>query len=556
MSALTQDDSPRSRRRLHPAAGLALFLLSILIVPAAQAHAVYQSSNPPADAQVPAGITRVTVTLTEDVVLDYSKLEVATLQGQDVTAGPTTLAANSKSTLQIDTQPLQDGVYAVTWSALSSDTHATRGTFLFAVGNATLTYRSGSTTETQEPPGGTTLDGFARAGYYAGLLGVLGASFFLLVVSREPPTKALRLTLLLLGLAGGACGLVVLNDLAGRAGATLASMATTSVGRDVALRASLLALAGAAVLLPRRAGPIAGLALSAGALVFTSLASHAASVSSQRELAILTDALHLLMGAIWVGGVLAFLFHIPSRSAEELPHLIRRFSPYAMASVALLLLTGTLASLRFIPAWSDLWSTTYGRLVSAKILLLLVLAGFGALNQRVLAPRLAREGDAKRHFRVSLALEAGFMALVLLAAGGLTAASPPQKENAIDSTPLIFERSNSTKITHVVLQIQPNPVVVGTQRIYIQLHPLTSAPIPNSTLVQAKIWGPNETEPDVTIDPARTSPIEWQLKGGYFTSAGTWHLKVLFQRPDEGYKTMTFDVPVELPGATPTGAPT
>lgn len=538
-------------RRLRAAP---FFLLALLaLVPLASAHAVYESSNPPADAQAPVGVTSVSVKLTEDVILDYSKVEVEDLQQNDVTTSKTTYASGTKDTLQVETKPLQDGIYVVNWVALSSDTHSTRGTFLFAVGNATLTTRSGGTTLTQEPPGGTTLDGFARAGYYAGVLTIGGAALFVLFVAREEPRRSLVLALGALGLLAGAGGLIVLNDLAGRADAALAGIAATSVGRFVAARALLAAAAGIIlVATPRRAwraGFMLAGTLAFAALACTSLASHAASVSDQRDLAIATDVLHLAMGSVWVGGVTAFLAYAPGRGPSETARLVRAFSPYAMTSVAILLLTGTLASLRFIPAWPALWTTTYGRFILAKIALLVVLAGFGAWNQRFLEPRLRAETPtAARRFRASLALEAGFMVLVLLAAGGLTAATPPQKDVVIDRTPLVFERSNSTKLTHVVLTIQPNPVTVGSQRIFVALHPLSAAPISNKTIVQLKIWGPNETEPDVTLDPPQTNPNEWGLKGGYFTSAGTWHVMVLFERPDEGFKKFTFDVPVQLPG--------
>src|SRR5207249_2293363 len=79
--------------------------------------------------------------------------------------------------------------------------------------------------------------------------------------------------------------------------------------------------------------------------------------------------------------------------AREVAEVVTRFTPLALTSVGLILATGTWASVRHIPRVSDLWETTYGLLVLAKIALLLVLLFIGYVNKEIIGPRL-RSGRA------------------------------------------------------------------------------------------------------------------------------------------------------------------
>lgn len=539
---------------------LLLPFLFVLSAPLASAHAVFDSSDPAPDSQVEVGLTSITVKVTEDVILEFSGLEVTDLQGVDWADGPTQ-QGDAANVMIIQTRPLDNGIYVIQWKALSADTHTTRGQFLIAAGNATLTTRSGASTDTTEAPGGGSADAAGRAVLYAGLLVAVGLPLFFLTVDRE--REAPRLALLVsatLALVGALGGFVNLQGLAGRTEVPIAALAFSKGGIYLTLRAIFLAAAGGALLAsawtPARARRVVlGLAvtLALATLTSTTLGSHAASVSTDRTLAMASDFIHLLVGGVWVGGVAAFSFAMRGTDSERGAILIRRFSPIAMGSVFLILVTGTYASVRFVKTWDFLLNEPYGRLVLAKIGLVVVLVGFGALYQRVVQAKLARADATPRTFRRLLGAEAGVMALVLIAAGALATTSPPQEKVELDPTPLVLELTNQTSMTHVIVQISPNPVTIGLQTIRVYLHPLTAAPVPNSTIVQLKIWQDGESEPETSFNPDKTGIGEWTTKAGHFTAPGTWHLKVQYQRSDEGFKKFTFEVPVVIPGQQPPG---
>ena len=545
-----------SRVRLHVLVLLAL----VAVAGTASAHAVYQSSTPPANGHAPDALQYVEVRFTEGVLREYTSIDVVDVNGASVASGSVQFDDANDRVVRRPVEPLGDGIYAVNWRTLSVDTHTTRGSFLFAAGNATLKYAP--QVEAQDPNAHPTeavlKDGAARAGFFVGLFAALGMPLFGLVVDRERPLpRQLLASAGTLGLVGALSAGVMLLLFADRTELALAAAARTDAGATIAWRALLLVAAGALLLTaafaPGRAKrnlAAMGVLAAGGALATAALGSHAAAVSDNRGLSIAMDAAHLLVGALWVGGVMAFLLVAWGRPAPEVGRLVARYTPLAITSVVVLVATGTYASLVHIPRVSDLWTEPYGRLVAFKVALLAPLVALGWYNKNRVGPRLLRSDAATPgHFRRALQAEAVVMMLVLSAAGILAASPPPDREVAQggEVPSLIFEVSNQTRTSHVILQITPNPVTVGLQNVTVLVHSL-AGPLPNSTTVALKFQAPDERqEPETVVNPERIGPDEWATgEDGIFTAPGTWKVHVLLQRPDE-FKKLVFEVPVQPP---------
>ena len=113
---------------------------------------------------------------------------------------------------------------------------------------------------------------------------------------------------------------------------------------------------------------------------------------------------------------------------------LARFSPIALISVIALAATGTLQAIIEVGGISKLWDTGYGRMVVAKVLLLLVLIALGAANRQRLLPALEKAVKAgvepgriraflQRNVRVETALIGVVLGIVLgVALGGLLVA--------------------------------------------------------------------------------------------------------------------------------------
>lgn len=543
-----------ARPHLLPRAALLLALLG-LIAGTASAHAVLRTANPAPDVTVDVGVSQIEVTFTEDVLREYTSVDVLDMQGKSQAAGEVEFDESAKTIIRRPLTPLTDGLYVVNWQTLSSDTHNVKGSYLFAVGNATLR-TGGSSTVDEGSATASSGEVVPRALHFAGVFAALGASLFLLVVHRGPsPPRRASLLPAALALIGSVAGIATLLALASRTGLDPVTAASSMAGRTLIARASLLALAGTLLAFSTRAsrGRRALLALAllpaAGSAIATTLSSHAASLATARTPAILADLTHLVVGGAWVGGVLTFLLLLTQRDERsEAIHLIQRFSPIALGSVVLLILTGTYASWRHLTTPTDLWTTTYGRAISLKLILLALLVALGYYNQARLGRAGAGSAELRVRLRRSLTAEATLMALVLAAAAVLSTTPPPaaRQDPSAPFVPLIFEASNSTKLTHVILQIRPNPVTIGTQNLTILLHPLSARPIENNSFVTLKIAAPGEGEPEVTTDLTRVTPGEWTIQGGLFTSPGEWTVYVLVQRAGE-FSKIPFKIPVTTP---------
>lgn len=155
------------------------------------------------------------------------------------------------------------------------------------------------------------------------------------------------------------------------------------------------------------------------ALVATlAMSSHAMGVESWRPVIVTADGMHALAAGVWMG-TLGLIVTV-GRSApgegsglELFAAQIRQFSPMAMVSVAALVSMGVVLAWTHLTAVSDLWTTNYGRILSAKVALTLGVLSAGFVNWRRGIPSLTTEAGVHATLRRS-ALEVSLALGVLL----------------------------------------------------------------------------------------------------------------------------------------------
>jgi copper transport protein len=146
-------------------------------------------------------------------------------------------------------------------------------------------------------------------------------------------------------------------------------------------------------------------------------------------------AVHLLSVSVWVGGLAALVALgaaawsavPPDERSGLLRQVVPRFSRLALVAVAVVVATGTVNALLDLASVSDLWHTTYGRVLSTKIVLLVVALAFGAWHLRVVPRRLVGAdpvATASRSFRRSSTAEVVVLAAVVAFASALVALVP------------------------------------------------------------------------------------------------------------------------------------
>jgi len=210
-----------------------------------------------------------------------------------------------------------------------------------------------------------------------------------------------------------------------------------AVVRAVAATAAVLALV---LLRPGRARFVT--AAGFGTIAAASLAwmGHAAATEgSLGRVHLLSDLLHVLAAAVWIGalaGFLGLLFAGPktSEARANLHAALARFAGIGSAVVAVLILTGAVNSWILVgpDRLDSLWTTSYGRLLSLKVLLFVAMLGLAASNRYRLTPALGRSLGSRigsdtesAALRRSIAVETAFGIAVLLLVAWFGTLAPP-----------------------------------------------------------------------------------------------------------------------------------
>lgn len=218
-------------------------------------------------------------------------------------------------------------------------------------------------------------------------------------------------------------------------------------------------------------------ALGACFLAITPALSGHPSTQGPRGVFFPADVLHVLGASVWVGGIACLLFALPAATRRlEGPQRTRlllatlaRFSPWALACVVAIALTGVVQAYIDVRSFHGLLHTTYGVLVLVKVALLLVLIGLGWVYRERVIPALKRLASAAR-----ASGRAGILArrtmrgelALMLAVFGVTAAlvsyAPP-----IDAASGPFSTTTTLGPAEVEMTVEPARVGLNTVHIYL-----------------------------------------------------------------------------------------
>jgi copper transport protein len=422
--------------------------------PAAWGHAAFLESQPDAGSRLESGPGEIRLEFTEPLNQALTKatlLDAST--GEEVPAEVVT--GEEKQLIVRPRERLGRAAYEVDWQTVSTvDGHTLEGSFGFGVRTApTVTEQV-----VEESP--LARDGWMRIGLrallYATLFFFAGGVFNAALLAgrsepgawlvprgvrplleragRNPDAETDRVwarTLEVGWVALGASVGVALGE-ASDAGGGLTAQAVSdfllSNGAGLARVGTVAAIALALIL--ARSMRVAAAVAAALAFLTITLSGHANS-AEPRSWAVLTDWIHLVAAAVWIGGIaqiaIAWLPAIRGLDAESrlavIGSVLTRFGRVALPAFLVVATTGLTNALIQLGHVSALWETPYGRVLSVKIVLvgLIALASYGhALRLR---PRLLAanphppERIERRHWRL-LGIEPwlGFGAILAVAA--------------------------------------------------------------------------------------------------------------------------------------------
>ena len=165
---------------------------------------------------------------------------------------------------------------------------------------------------------------------------------------------------------------------------------------------------------------------------------HAAGRFDNQFVLMSLTVIHQLAAAAWIGGIFQlvnlWLLRQNNQVAAELwPLMLRRFSKFGIASVAMILVSGVPIALQYIDTWNGLVGTGYGNLLMVKITLLAIALGFAWLNKSAVLEYGISGNPYALNNRVPYYIEAETFVLITLL---FTAASLASQPPAIDISAL------------------------------------------------------------------------------------------------------------------------
>jgi copper transport protein len=427
-------------RRTTGALALLLAVLGVALwsAGAVSAHAELLGVDPPDGAVVQGTPAQVTLRFSEHVSLTGGSARVLDQQATVVSGEPRVDGDDVVIPLGGD---LPDGTYTVTWVAISEDSHPVSGATVFSIGAPSAGGGAAVVPPTPSAGWGVRFSaGALVAVTYAGALLAVGGWWFLVVVARggdddEHPYRvkvrgmvsraavlgavaAVASIPLRIARVGGGLGALRENDLLGEAlrGPIGVSTAVTAGG--------LLVLAG--LIEPgssarRRSAQVAALVVGFVAIAGFSIEGHTRS-QHPIPLMITFDVIHLVAGAVWLGGIACLVMAYRSGPHPDvLARVVGRFSAMAVFAVAAVLAAGTGMAILVLPTFSDLFTTGYGLTLLVKVALVLPVVGLGAYNHRRLVPAMSGGAAAAPERRRRLGSVVTIELAVLIVVLGVTA---------------------------------------------------------------------------------------------------------------------------------------
>lgn len=499
--------------------GLVILLSVFLFTSGASAHASLVSTEPSDGSMMPQAPKTVRLRFNEPVRPAAVKL----IDGEGRRRDDARVSAHDdliEITLPDD---LPRGAQFVSYRVFSADGHPVGGSLVFSIGmsKGTVAARAEGTT------GLAPLIWLTRIGVYFGLFAGVGGVFFCGWIARISAGSSVIIAALMVGLFSAVASLGLQGlDLLDIPLADIGTFAPWKAAADTSLFPSLLiAIAAITAAIVAWLGAFVRMtrALSAVAIVGVGLsltASGHASTAPPQWLSRPMIALHGIGVAFWIGA-LTPLAAMARRPLGSLLAVLHRFSRVAVPVVAVLVLTGLVLAIVQVGNFSALIESSYGLILSVKLVLVLVLLVFAALNRFRLTPALAVDPHNTRALVRSVLAECVMAAAILAVVAGWRFTPPPRALVAAVGKPLAIHIHTETAMFQVLI----SPGIAGTDSFVLQLMNGDASPLVAKEATLAL------SLPERGIEPLERKAIlgadgDWHVAGVPIPYPGRWHLRI------------------------------
>ncbi|OCT10593.1 hypothetical protein A8709_22370 [Paenibacillus pectinilyticus] len=524
---------------------IALMIMSAVIAPqSASAHASVVEEKPEAGAKLESSPAQVSVTFNEQLDSGLFYIKVYDHSGTEITDRKAQMN-KGQTGIVLDLPKLAEGVYLISYHVISADGHPVGGSYPITVGNPPqedILDVPTAHTGHDHGSGPLTTKGLlqyaSRGLWFLMILALTGWAFWLRLakVQNVESRKLLSGWTLNLQRAHIVALLLLIfthiEDLLGGGGVDEVWQLLTSTNIGISWVLLLVLSFLGFVLVGRFAWVdiIWALAL----LGVKSFSGHAASFSPLWA-TIGLDFVHLVAAACWVGGLI-LLYAKWRQDRANIGTYMQKFSKFALVSIVILTISGSISVLLFLPNLHYLLYTTWGILILVKVGVVVLVALIGFVIRLFLRKKKVNQSISWVKLDMSL------MVVIVALVGILTYMAPiPSNE------PLQWHQMGEK--VHVSVDITPK--------------------VPGNNAFVAKVWLPEKSgQPKQVLlimhnkDDEEIAPISvpltlytdnteeesygfakfsYKSEGAYLPFRGNWELEMRVMDSDDNETVYTKD---------------
>ena len=441
------------------------------------AHAGLKSSEPAASSVLEQAPKEIVLNFGEVVEVSFGSIRMFDSKSQLIVLPTPKYGAVDAKTVRVEIPELEPGSYLVVWRVVSADSHPVQGAFAFQIGTRGIDLADLGEeilASSNAPAPVRLMMGLARWLSFLGVMVLVGALLLSTRVVGFSRIGKIIFASWMVALVGSA--LVLLLQAPYALGQEMSVSEIFSAVDDV-LQTRLgtwLVVRGAILLvfllliwrrdrhqksIYRMVASLAGI----GMFATFSISGH----PGMREFSVLsigTDIVHFLCVSAWMGGLVTLVL-LGRKWQSESPRVIAWFSFTASISMPIMVATGVAQAWRMMEGFQNIISTTYGVVLSVKVLLVVVAIAAGTRARQLFKSKKVEQQDLKEIKFSKTIITESMIGIVVLAVTAVLVSVPPLSVSGAAPFKATVVQAN------VIADIRLTPARVGEVEVHVVLSP-------------------------------------------------------------------------------------
>ena len=446
-----------------------------------EAHAGLKSSEPAASSVLEQSPKEIVLKFAEQVEISFGSIRLFDANSNLIVLpapnyGFTNDVVDAK-TVRVNVPDLEPGSYLVIWRVVSVDSHPVQGAFGFQIGARGKNLAALGVEVLSNSSASNFVKavmGFARWLSFLGVMVLVGAMLLATQVTGVSRIGKIIYGSLIVAVFGSLLVLMMqapyaLGNSMGivQLFSSVNEVLKTRLGTWLLVR--VVALLFISIIIYKRdlhQKPIWRMA----ATIFVVVVFATFSISGHpgmrqfSALSIGTDIVHFACVSAWMGGLVTMVL-LGRKWQSESPKVISWFSFMATIAMPIMVVTGVAQAWRMMEGFQNLFSTTYGTVLSIKVVLVVIAIAAGTKARQIFKGKKVDSEDLKKiKFSKTIVVES-VIGLVVLAVTAVLVSVPPLSVDTSAPFTATLVQSN------VIADITITPATIGSVEMHIVFSP-------------------------------------------------------------------------------------